>query len=346
MQTPQSNPPSLAASYRTRRGREIGAVLPPQARRAARPPGWTPRAKGSRAETTSVTRRRAGAAEPRTSVAGGSRRANTVKDFAGIPGLRCSTEWDIELPHACTGHADLIRSMLWRGRSQAIQARSKASRASLSHRGEESLTKGCDCVSTGPTGTSCTSYQKKHSEQSPPRAILRNDQRRIDCRASVRRPPGADLDEQGGATARAGGRSYEWVSPSDYGIAEVRLLHDAGAVGEVHADQTRAKDNLLIRGEALNALTVLTRLPEFEREYVGNHLRRGILPVSHPRSISAKDRGTDCHRGGLANRDLPQRSNPTGCPGATPFRRAPYRAQDIPCLRRCDGGRDRVAGGQ
>jgi adenine-specific DNA-methyltransferase len=63
--------------------------------------------------------------------------------------------------------------------------------------------------------------------------------------------------------------SYEWVSPSDYRVAEVRLLHDAGKVGDVHADRTRAKDNLLIRGEALNALTVLTRLPEFEREYVG-----------------------------------------------------------------------------
>jgi adenine-specific DNA-methyltransferase len=63
--------------------------------------------------------------------------------------------------------------------------------------------------------------------------------------------------------------SYEWVSPSDYRVAEVRLLHDAGSVGEVHADRARAKDNLLIRGDALNALTTLTRLPEFEREYVG-----------------------------------------------------------------------------
>jgi adenine-specific DNA-methyltransferase len=63
--------------------------------------------------------------------------------------------------------------------------------------------------------------------------------------------------------------SYEWVPPSDYRVAEVRLLHDAGAVGEVHADRDRAKDNLLIRGDALNALTSLIELPDFEREYVG-----------------------------------------------------------------------------
>ena len=31
----------------------------------------------------------------------------------------------------------------------------------------------------------------------------------------------------------------------------------------------RAKDNLLIRGDALNALTSLCELPEFAREYVG-----------------------------------------------------------------------------
>jgi len=61
--------------------------------------------------------------------------------------------------------------------------------------------------------------------------------------------------------------SYEWVPPSDYRVAEVRLLHDAGTVGQVSGE--RAKDNLLIRGDALNALTSLIELPEFEREYVG-----------------------------------------------------------------------------
>lgn len=62
--------------------------------------------------------------------------------------------------------------------------------------------------------------------------------------------------------------SYEWVSPSDYRVAEVRLLHDTGTIGVVASDAARATDNLLIHGDALNALTSLVHLPEFEREYV------------------------------------------------------------------------------
>lgn len=61
--------------------------------------------------------------------------------------------------------------------------------------------------------------------------------------------------------------SYEWVNPSDYRVAEVRLLHDFSSVGGV--GKFRAADNLLIRGDALNALTSLARLPEFAREYLG-----------------------------------------------------------------------------
>jgi len=61
--------------------------------------------------------------------------------------------------------------------------------------------------------------------------------------------------------------SYEWVSPPDYRVAEVRLLHDVSTVGE--GGKTRAGDNLLIRGDALNALTSLARLPEFASEYLG-----------------------------------------------------------------------------
>ncbi len=57
------------------------------------------------------------------------------------------------------------------------------------------------------------------------------------------------------------------LGPSDYRVAEVRLLHDGAAVGEVGRD--RAADNLLIRGDALNALTSLARLPEFARHYLG-----------------------------------------------------------------------------
>lgn len=61
--------------------------------------------------------------------------------------------------------------------------------------------------------------------------------------------------------------SYEWVSPSDCRVAELRLLHDVSTVGEV--GKARAGDNLLIRGDALNALTSLARLPEFASEYLG-----------------------------------------------------------------------------
>jgi adenine-specific DNA-methyltransferase len=61
--------------------------------------------------------------------------------------------------------------------------------------------------------------------------------------------------------------SYEWVEPSDYRVAEVRLLQEVAAVGAVGA--RRAADSLLIRGDALNALTSLARLPEFAQEYLG-----------------------------------------------------------------------------
>jgi adenine-specific DNA-methyltransferase len=63
--------------------------------------------------------------------------------------------------------------------------------------------------------------------------------------------------------------SYEWVSHSDYRVAEVRLLHNAATVGEVHEKRDRGKDNLLIKGDALNALGSLIELPAFQREYAG-----------------------------------------------------------------------------
>jgi adenine-specific DNA-methyltransferase len=40
--------------------------------------------------------------------------------------------------------------------------------------------------------------------------------------------------------------SYEWLAPSDYRVAEVRLLHDVASVGVTSS--RRAVDNLLIRG--------------------------------------------------------------------------------------------------
>lgn len=63
--------------------------------------------------------------------------------------------------------------------------------------------------------------------------------------------------------------SYDWVDPSDYRVSEVRLLRDAGTVGETSSDRNRVRDNLLIRGDALYALTSLTSLPEFADEYRG-----------------------------------------------------------------------------
>jgi adenine-specific DNA-methyltransferase len=63
--------------------------------------------------------------------------------------------------------------------------------------------------------------------------------------------------------------SYQWLPPSDYRVSEVRLLRDAGTVGKTHDDTARAKDNLLIRGDALHGLTSLVRIPEFAREYLG-----------------------------------------------------------------------------
>ncbi len=63
--------------------------------------------------------------------------------------------------------------------------------------------------------------------------------------------------------------NYEWVDPSDFRVSEVRLLHSVSRVGEVHADRARAKDNLLIRGDSLHALTSLLRIPEFAAEFEG-----------------------------------------------------------------------------
>jgi adenine-specific DNA-methyltransferase len=60
---------------------------------------------------------------------------------------------------------------------------------------------------------------------------------------------------------------YEWTPASDHRVAEVRLLHSAGQEGELKSK--RAADNLLIRGDALNALMSLTTLPEFKKQLLG-----------------------------------------------------------------------------
>jgi adenine-specific DNA-methyltransferase len=61
---------------------------------------------------------------------------------------------------------------------------------------------------------------------------------------------------------------YKWVPNHDYRIEEVRLLHDVRQHG--HTSDVRSRDNLLIRGDALNALNSLRLLPEFASYVVGD----------------------------------------------------------------------------
>lgn len=61
--------------------------------------------------------------------------------------------------------------------------------------------------------------------------------------------------------------SYEWLPPSDYRVAEVRLLDDVQSVRDT--GKHRATDNLVIEGDALHALTALAKVPEFRKEYWG-----------------------------------------------------------------------------
>lgn len=58
--------------------------------------------------------------------------------------------------------------------------------------------------------------------------------------------------------------TYQWVSPSDYRVAEVRLLNQVKHFG------TDPHDNLLIEGDSLYALQSLVGLQEFSKFYVGN----------------------------------------------------------------------------
>lgn len=63
---------------------------------------------------------------------------------------------------------------------------------------------------------------------------------------------------------------YEWVPQGDYRAREVRLLREAGTVGEVADNPVDAAgDNLLIRGDSLHALNALTGIPAFAEQLVG-----------------------------------------------------------------------------
>lgn len=60
-----------------------------------------------------------------------------------------------------------------------------------------------------------------------------------------------------------GTSTYEWIDPTDWRVAEVRLLGEVCTVGE------NPVDNLLIEGDALHALTALTSLAELREHYLG-----------------------------------------------------------------------------
>ncbi|HEX3786102.1 MAG TPA: site-specific DNA-methyltransferase [Pseudonocardiaceae bacterium] len=64
-------------------------------------------------------------------------------------------------------------------------------------------------------------------------------------------------DEDGG---------YQWVERDDPRLIEVRLLHQAGRIGEVSGT---VEDNLLIQGDSYDALYALSRTPEYAQRYRG-----------------------------------------------------------------------------
>ncbi len=69
-------------------------------------------------------------------------------------------------------------------------------------------------------------------------------------------------------TVEGGELEYAWVAPSDHRVAEVRLLHEAAQVGSA-GSQDPIRGNLLIRGDALHALTSLAGLSDYAPAYVG-----------------------------------------------------------------------------
>ena len=63
-----------------------------------------------------------------------------------------------------------------------------------------------------------------------------------------------------------GGTGYKWVARDDPRVREVRLLEEVDRVGEVSAG---AGDNLLIRGDSLDALRAMVYSPEYADIYRG-----------------------------------------------------------------------------
>jgi adenine-specific DNA-methyltransferase len=63
-----------------------------------------------------------------------------------------------------------------------------------------------------------------------------------------------------------GAGGYRWVDPDDVRAREIRLLEPLGLVGDASGSPD---DNLLIRGDGLDAMRSLTRIPEYARHYRG-----------------------------------------------------------------------------
>lgn len=63
------------------------------------------------------------------------------------------------------------------------------------------------------------------------------------------------------------GGGYEWVGRDDPRVTEVRLLRDAGSVGEI--EHPSPKDNLLVIGDSFDVLRALANTPEYSKEYRG-----------------------------------------------------------------------------
>jgi adenine-specific DNA-methyltransferase len=63
-----------------------------------------------------------------------------------------------------------------------------------------------------------------------------------------------------------GAGGYEWVERDDPRVTEVRLLQQAGHVGEV---SSTVEHNLLIQGDSYDALHALGRMPEYAKRFRG-----------------------------------------------------------------------------
>lgn len=63
------------------------------------------------------------------------------------------------------------------------------------------------------------------------------------------------------------GGGYEWVDRDDPRVTDVRLLREAGSVGDI--EQSPSKENLLVVGDSHDALRALANIPEYSKEYRG-----------------------------------------------------------------------------